>query len=135
MKGVLVGKMATAGLALILILYGLYTLIGTVQPYVTFKEALQRKGTVRVAVFIDHSTRRYDPATGLLQFAARDTKGNRCSVSLSEVPPGGFEQSPMAVLVGEMKDGTFHARRAFIKCPSKYEGIPEHGQRKEDGRS
>lgn len=121
-------KLGISGLALGLILYGVYSLVGTVQPYVTFKEAKERKGIVRVAVFIDHQTRRYDPQTGLLQFVARDTKGNRCTVSLSQVPPGGFEQSPMAVLIGQMQDGHFHAERAFIKCPSKYQGINEHGQ-------
>ncbi|MCS7223224.1 MAG: cytochrome c maturation protein CcmE [Armatimonadetes bacterium] len=135
MNANLIFKISVAGLAMGMILYGIYSLVGTVQPYVTFPEATVRRGTVRVAAFIDHKSRRYDPQTGLLKFVAKDTKGNACTVTLSQVPPGGFEQSPMAVLIGRMNDGHFHADRVFIKCPSKYQGIDEHGQRNANKRS
>lgn len=107
--------------------YGALSLRGAMQPYVSFAEAKKAKGTVRVAVFIDHRTRRYDPATGALEFVGKDTEGNTCTVRLNPnfVPPAGFEQTPMAVVIGRYRNSVFEADRMFIKCPSKYEGHPE----------
>ncbi len=107
--------------------YGAFSLRGAMQPYVSFAEAREAKGKVRVAVFVDHKTRRYDPETGALEFIGKDIKGNSCTVRLKPnfVPPAGFEQTPMAVVIGCYRDGVFEAERMFVKCPSKYEGHPE----------
>jgi cytochrome c-type biogenesis protein CcmE len=115
-----------------LLAYGAFSLRGAMQPYVTFDQAKRLTGTVRVAVFVNHQTRRYDHETGAMEFEAKDTKGNRCLVRLNPnfVPPGGFEQTPMAVVIGRYRDGVFEADRLFIKCPSKYEGHPETGKGK-----
>ncbi|MEZ8221421.1 cytochrome c-type biogenesis protein CcmE [Candidatus Fervidibacteria bacterium JGI MDM2 JNZ-1-D12] len=104
--------------------YALFSSGNIVQPYVTFDKAREIAGIVRVAVFIDHKTRTYDHETGALEFMAKDTKGNTCKVRLNPnfVPPAGFEQTPMAVVIGRYKDGIFEADRMFLKCPSKYEG-------------
>ncbi len=115
-----------------LIIYAGYALFSSgniIQPYVTFEEAEKVSGTVRVAVHIDHKTRNYDHETGVMEFVARDTKGNTCKVRLNPnfIPPAGFEQTPMAVVIGRYKDGVFEADRMFLKCPSKYEGHPDVG--------
>ncbi len=119
---------AIGGLVLLL-LYGGYALFSgdIVQPYVGFDEAQKMSGTVRVAVFVDHSTRTYDKETGAMEFMARDTKGKVCKVRLnpSFIPPAGFEQTPMAVVIGRYRNGVFEADRMFLKCPSKYEGHPD----------
>ncbi len=112
------------------VLYAGYALLSSgdiIQPYVGFEEAKQMAGTVRVAVFVDHKTRTYDMQTGALEFTAKDTKGATCRVRLNPnfIPPAGFEQTPMAVVIGRYKDGIFEADRMFLKCPSKYEGHPE----------
>ncbi|MGQ9463840.1 MAG: cytochrome c maturation protein CcmE domain-containing protein [Candidatus Fervidibacter sp.] len=116
----LIGLLAYAG-------YALFSSGNIVQPYVSFDEAKKMTGSVRVAVFIDHKTRTYDPESGSLEFEARDTKGKVCKVRLNPnfVPPAGFEQTPMAVIIGRYRDGVFEADRMFLKCPSKYEGMKE----------
>ncbi len=120
--------LAAVGLVALLIYagYALFSSGNIVQPYVTFDEAKEMTGTVRVAVFVDHKTRTYDQETGALEFMAKDTKGNTCKVRLNPnfVPPAGFEQTPMAVVIGRYRDGVFEADRMFLKCPSKYEGHP-----------
>lgn len=120
---------AVAGLVALLAYAG-YALLSSgniIQPYVTFGEAKKATGTVRVAVFIDHKTRTYDQETGALEFMARDTKGEVCKVRLNPnfVPPAGFEQTPMAVVIGRYRNGIFEADRMFLKCPSKYEGMKD----------
>ncbi len=120
---------AAVGLVALLVYagYALFSSGNIVQPYVTFDKAKELTGTVRVAVFVDQKTRTYDHETGALEFVAKDTKGNVCKVRLNPnfVPPAGFEQTPMAVVIGRYKDGVFEADRMFLKCPSKYEGHPD----------
>lgn len=121
--------LATVGLVGLLIYAG-YTLFSSgdfIQPYVTFDEAKEMKGTVRVAVFIDHKTRTYNVETGAMEFMAKDHKGNVCKVRLNPnfVPPAGFEQTPAAVVIGRYRNGVFEADRMFLKCPSKYEAMRE----------
>lgn len=132
---------AVAGLVALLVYagYALFSSGNIVQPYVTFDKAKEMTGTVRVAVFVDHKTRTYDHETGALEFMAKDTKGNTCKVRLNPnfVPPAGFEQTPMAVVIGRYKDGVFEADRMFLKCPSKYEGhieVPEGSDKTAAGR-
>ncbi|MCS7187295.1 MAG: cytochrome c maturation protein CcmE [Armatimonadetes bacterium] len=119
--------------------YALFSSGNIVQPYVTFEEAKKMTGTVRVAVHIDHKTRTYDHETGALEFTAQDTKGAKCKVRLNPnfVPPAGFEQTPMAVVIGRYKNGIFEADRMFLKCPSKYEGhqdVIQHSDKTAAGR-
>lgn len=126
-----------AALGLIgMVIYAGVSLRGAIQTYVTFAEAKEMKGTVRVAIFVDHKTRRFDPVTGALEFRATDTKGESCLVRFLGVPPAGFEQTPMAVIAGRYRDGIFEADQIFLKCPSKYEGmdIGREGEGKEKGR-
>ncbi|MER3500863.1 MAG: hypothetical protein IMHGJWDQ_000330 [Candidatus Fervidibacter sp.] len=113
----LMGLVAYAG-------YALFSSGNLVQPYVSFAEAKRMTATVRVAVFLDHKTRTYDHKTGAMEFMARDTKGTVCKVRLNPhfVPPAGFEQTPMAVVIGRYRNSVFEADRMFLKCPSKYEG-------------
>ena len=70
--------LAAIGLVALLVYagYALFSSGSIVQPYVTFDKAREMKGTVRVAVFVDHKTRTYDHETGALEFMAKDTKGN-----------------------------------------------------------
>lgn len=121
--------LAAAGLVALLIYagYALFSSGNIIQPYVTFDKAKELTGVVRVAVFVDQKTRTYDHETGALEFMAKDTKGNICKVRLNPnfVPPAGFEQTPMAVVIGRYKNGLFEADRMFLKCPSKYEGHPD----------
>ena len=117
---------AAFGLVALLIYtgYALFSSGNIVQPYVTFDEAKEAKGTVRIAVFVDHKTRTYDRETGALEFMAKDTKGNICKVQLNPnfIPPAGFEQTPMSIVIGRSKDSVFEADSMYLKCPSKYEG-------------
>ncbi|GBC98227.1 hypothetical protein HRbin17_00726 [bacterium HR17] len=130
-------KWVVAVVAFALLAYGVFSLRGAMQPYVTFAQAKQAKGTVRVAVFIDHKSRTYDAVTGAMEFMAMDTAGNKCLVRLNPrfVPPGGFEQTPMAVVIGRYQDRVFEADRLFIKCPSKYEGHPDVAKKRSTNKA
>lgn len=53
-------------------------------------------------------------------FYMKDNKGKECKVIFTGTKPTDFEKSEQIVLTGQMQDGSFHANKILMKCPSKY---------------
>ncbi|HID07112.1 MAG TPA: hypothetical protein EYP10_08175, partial [Armatimonadetes bacterium] len=66
-------------------------------------------------------TRRYNRKLHCWEFVLEDTAGVRARVRYRGTPPAGFENTPMAVVVGKFQNDIFEAERLLLKCPSKYE--------------
>jgi len=49
-----------------------------------------------------------------------DREGNESKVICNDDKPQDFELADELVVIGNMKDGTFHASELLTKCPSKY---------------
>lgn len=64
----------------------------------------------------------YDPKINANQcsFVMVDNKGIEKEVILHKSVPQDFEKSEQVVLIGEVKNGQFHANDVLMKCPSKY---------------
>lgn len=53
-------------------------------------------------------------------FYMKDNKGKECKVEFTGTKPQDFERSEQIVLTGKMINGSFHASKILMKCPSKY---------------
>ena len=53
-------------------------------------------------------------------FYMKDNMGKECKVVFTGTKPTDFEKSEQIVLTGQMQDGSFHANKILMKCPSKY---------------
>ena len=90
-------------------------------PYVTFAEASQRGGSVQVSGVADKGTARIDAESGMFLFSLTDRSGHTMPVQFAGAPPGNFDEAESVVVVGNLHDGVFEARKILVKCPSKYQ--------------
>ena len=70
----------------------------------------------------------YEPQKNpdLFTFYMLDNSGVEQKVLLHKSKPQDFERSEQIVLIGQAKEGAFHATDILMKCPSKYnDGTPE----------
>jgi cytochrome c-type biogenesis protein CcmE len=90
-------------------------------PYVTFAEAAQRGGSVQVSGVADKDTARIDAESGVFLFNLTDRSGQTMPVRFAGAPPGNFDEAESVVVVGNLHNGVFEARKILVKCPSKYQ--------------
>lgn len=112
--------------ALVLTLFGLAAMIGAfltnASPYVTIAEAKSIKGdNLHLAGDLDKSTIRNVISKQEVHFSLRDEKGEVIQVVYHGPAPANLGEATKVVAVGGMKEGSFHASKLLIKCPSKYE--------------
>ena len=92
--------------------------------YADFEEALENPGKeYHVVGKLDKSKPQiYDPRVNPdeFHFSMVDNNGMIRPVVLHKSKPQDFEKSEQIVLIGEMRDGRFHANDILMKCPSKY---------------
>lgn len=92
--------------------------------YADFQEALENPGTeYHVVGTLERSRPQiYDPRVNPdeFHFSMVDSKGMVKDVVLHRSKPQDFDKSEQIVLIGEMRDDTFHASDILMKCPSKY---------------
>jgi cytochrome c-type biogenesis protein CcmE len=92
--------------------------------YADFQEALANPGReYHVVGKLEKSRPQvYDPRVNPdeFHFSMVDNRGEVKDVVLHKSKPQDFEKSEQIVLIGEMRDGTFHANDILMKCPSKY---------------
>ncbi|MBD3299001.1 MAG: cytochrome c maturation protein CcmE [candidate division Zixibacteria bacterium] len=100
---------------------------GSLTPYVGFNEAKALDRPCQVMGDIDKENVNYDLEAGVLHFTIIDESGEELPVSYAGVKPGNFDQAMSVVCNGKFEDGTFHAERLLVKCPSKYQGLEEEG--------
>jgi cytochrome c-type biogenesis protein CcmE len=92
--------------------------------YADFQEALQNPGKeYHVVGKLDKNAPQvYEPRINPDEFHFNmiDNKGIIKPVVLHKSKPQDFEKSEQIVLIGEMREGSFHANDILMKCPSKY---------------
>jgi cytochrome c-type biogenesis protein CcmE len=92
--------------------------------YADFQEALENPGKeYHVVGKLDRNAPQvYEPRINPdeFHFSMVDNKGVVKPVVLHKSKPQDFDKSEQIVLIGEMREGSFHANDILMKCPSKY---------------
>jgi cytochrome c-type biogenesis protein CcmE len=102
--------------------YGATSFKTNLTPYVSFEEAMRSGAKVQVA-------------GGLVPGSTQYGEGRTLTVLYQGTKPGNFEEATQVVAIGSYRGGAFHADQLLVKCPSKYQGIPQDGAASAAGRS
>jgi cytochrome c-type biogenesis protein CcmE len=105
--------------------YGATSFKSNLTPYVSFEEAMRRQSKVQVAGSLVPQSTHYAEDVERLVFGIEDDDGRTMKVLYDGVKPGNFEEATQIVAIGNYRDDAFHADQLLVKCPSKYQGIPE----------
>lgn len=109
----------------VLLLAGLaFTITAFIQntsPYVKVEQLSQRAGNVHVVLKPLKETIQFNVKTMTLTFEGEDETG-KLKVVYPKGKPNNFEMASQVVVIGNYRDGVFHAEDMLIKCPSKYQG-------------
>jgi cytochrome c-type biogenesis protein CcmE len=105
--------------------YGATSFKSNLTPYVSFAEAMQKPAKVQVAGSLVPDSTTYVEESENLSFGIEDEDGTRMKVLYDGVKPGNFEEATQIVAVGSYHDDAFYAEQLLVKCPSKYQGLPE----------
>ncbi|KXK10396.1 MAG: cytochrome c maturation protein CcmE [Fimbriimonadaceae bacterium] len=112
---VIVGALAITGMVTAFLM--------NASPYVTIAEAGTKSGkNLHVVGKIDKASLVSDMKVRQVRFTLLDEEANSMSVVFHGPPPANMGEASQVVVIGEMKEGAFHAERMLIKCPSKYQG-------------
>ena len=112
------------GIAIIVIFGGLgiWSFIGSTNPYVSFAKARSMGTNAQVLGYVDQASSYYDENSGVFSFYITDDDNDSLLVQYNGFKPGNFEQAATVVCVGAFKDTAFVANNILVKCPSKYQG-------------
>jgi cytochrome c-type biogenesis protein CcmE len=118
-------KLHIIGILVIAVAIGvIFISLKNTSTYADFTEALSNPETeYHVVGKLDKSAPQiYEPKRNADEFLFTlvDNKGVAKQVVLHKSKPQDFEKSEQIVLIGKMKDGSFHANDILMKCPSKY---------------
>ena len=88
--------------------------------YVSIEEAMHTDNTVQVkGQRVNNGV--FDLEKNMFTFDLKDKDGRILNVVYDGPKPGNFDQATEVVCIGQYKDGTFHASKILVKCPSKYQ--------------
>jgi cytochrome c-type biogenesis protein CcmE len=114
-------------IAIVVIAVAIAAIVGSLtetSTYADFAEAYSNPGReYHVVGTLDRSADIiYNPQQdpNLTTFTMLDDKGVKKQVKLLKAKPQDFERSESVVLIGKVKNDTFHANEILMKCPSKY---------------
>ena len=109
----------------VFLVFGAFSLKKSLTPYVSFAQA-QKGGTVQIIGKLVSGTDYYDSQSQKLAFMLTDQESRlQMKVLYDGVKPGNFEQATEIVAIGQYQSGTFEAEQLLVKCPSKYQGLPQ----------
>ncbi len=104
--------------------------LGDASSYETFQIASDnpKKEFHVVGKLVQKEQMEYNPEVDANKFSffMQDNNGKTSKVIYKGTKPDHFEHSEQVVIIGKMKDESFHASKILTKCPSKYvdkEGI------------
>lgn len=98
----------------------MYNFGNSISTYVNFEEAENRNNSHVVGVWDDSQDYGFSRETMQFSFYMKDEDGNVRRVVYSRPKPNNFEEATQLVVIGEMRNNTFHADEMLMKCPSKY---------------
>lgn len=111
-----------SGVVAILATVGLATVfVRNASPYATIKDAASLRGDgVHVVGQMVPKTLQQNPLKRQLSFRLKDETGEM-PVIYNGPPMANLQAANQVVVIGQMEEGTFMARKMLVKCPSKYE--------------
>ncbi len=115
------GSIAMIVLVLAGLVFTVRAFVTNTSPYVKVAQLSQFQSEVHLPLKPLQETVEFDIRTMTLTFEGEDETG-RVKVVYPKGKPNNFEMATQVVVIGEMKDGVFHARDMLVKCPSKYQG-------------
>jgi cytochrome c-type biogenesis protein CcmE len=98
----------------------MYNFGNSISTYVNFEQAAERSNAHVVGVWDDSQAYGFSRETMQFSFHMKDEDGNVRRVVYPRPKPNNFEQATQLVVIGEMRNGVFHANDMLMKCPSKY---------------
>ncbi len=98
----------------------MYNFGNSISTYVNFIEAENRTSSHVVGVWDDSQEYGFSRETMQFSFHMKDEDGNVRRVVYPRPKPNNFEEATQLVVIGEMRNNTFHANEMLMKCPSKY---------------
>lgn len=98
----------------------MYNFGNSISTYVNFEQAADRDNSHVVGTWDDSQPYGFSRETMQFTFYMKDQDGNIRRVVYPRPKPNNFEQATQLVVIGEMRNNTFHANEMLMKCPSKY---------------
>lgn len=117
-------KILLGVLIALFIVYAGMTLGESVTPYVSIAQAQASTSTVQVKGLLDERSPAPIQVDDEFCFVLKDEEdGRTMPVKFLGTKPDRFEEAYHIVAIGKYDgaDGSFHANKLLIKCPSKYE--------------
>lgn len=98
----------------------MYNFGNSISTYVNFEEATERTSAHVIGTWDNTQEHGFSRETMRFTFHMKDEDGNVRKVVYPRPKPNNFEQATQLVVIGEMRNNTFHAEEMLMKCPSKY---------------
>ena len=98
----------------------MYNFGNSISTYVNFEQATDRSSSHVVGTWYSDKEYGFSRETMQFSFYMEDEDGNVRRVVYPRPKPNNFEQATQLVVIGEMRNNTFHANDMLMKCPSKY---------------
>ena len=103
----------------------MYNFGNSISTYVNFEQAEGRSTAHVVGTWDNSQEHFFSRETMRFTFHMEDQDGNTRRVVYPKPKPNNFEQATQLVVIGEMRNGVFHANEMLMKCPSKYNENPD----------
>lgn len=103
----------------------MYNFGNSISTYVNFEQADDLSNAHVVGTWDQSQEHNFSRETMRFTFYMTDQDGNTRRVVYSKPKPNNFEQATQLVVIGEMRNGVFHANEMLMKCPSKYNDDPD----------
>lgn len=103
----------------------MYNFGNSISTYVNFEEAESRSVSHVIGTWDNSEPHGFSRESMQFSFHMKDQEGNSRRVVYPRPKPNNFEQATQLVVIGEMRNGIFHANEMLMKCPSKYNENPE----------
>lgn len=103
----------------------MYNFGNSISTYVNFEQAEGRASAHVVGTWDDTQEHNFSRDTMRFTFYMTDQDGNVRKVVYPKPKPNNFEEATQLVVIGEMRNGVFHANEMLMKCPSKYNDDPD----------
>lgn len=98
----------------------MYNFGNSISTYVNFEEASEGTSAHVIGTWDNSQEHGFSRETMRFTFHMKDEDGNVRRVVYPRPKPNNFEQATQLVVIGQMRNNTFHADEMLMKCPSKY---------------
>ena len=103
----------------------MYNFGNSISTYVNFEQAEGLSSAHVVGTWEKSQHHHFSRETMRFTFHMEDENGNVRKVVYPKPKPNNFEEATQLVVIGEMRNGVFHANEMLMKCPSKYNDDPD----------